>query len=92
MFRHNARHTGRSSYTGLAFKVYNIAGGFISSSPAIGADGAIYFGTVNDWLYALNPDASLKFSHDTGDWLFSSPAIAADGTVVYVQGGGTAGG
>jgi outer membrane protein assembly factor BamB len=83
MFRHDARHTGRSSYAGLAFKVYNIAGGFISSSPAIDADGTVYVGSDNNKLIALNPDGTLKWSYTTNDDVVSSPALADDGTVYF---------
>jgi outer membrane protein assembly factor BamB len=62
------------------------------SSPAVDADGTIYFGTGaylwTDWgsLYAFNPDGSMKWKRepDTGDNVFS-PAIGPDGTI-YVQG------
>jgi len=50
-------------------------------SPAIGNDGTIYVGS-NDWyLYAINPDGSLKWKFETGDWVKSSPAIGNDGTI-----------
>ena len=41
-------------------------GGGIDSSPAIGADGAIYVGSGDDNLYSLNPDGSLKWRYPTG--------------------------
>jgi len=50
------------------------------SSPAIAADGTVYVGSNDGYLYALNPDGTLKWRHQTGGPL-SSPAIAADGTV-----------
>src|SRR5207244_2139846 len=30
------------------------------SSPAVGPDGAIYFGSMNTFLFALNPDGSVR--------------------------------
>jgi outer membrane protein assembly factor BamB len=43
-------------------------------TPAIGADGTIYFGDVDHNLYALNPDGTLKSAFPTG-FTISSPAI-----------------
>lgn len=61
-------------------------GDMLESSPAIGADGAIYVGSNDGKLYALDPHAAVeadrvKWSYDTGDWIVSSPAIGADGTI-----------
>jgi outer membrane protein assembly factor BamB len=51
------------------------------SHPTIGADGTIYVGSLDNKLYAINPDGSLKWSYTTGHDVRSSPAIGADGTV-----------
>jgi outer membrane protein assembly factor BamB len=55
----------------------------IISSPAIGSDGTIYFGSLNDTLYALNPDGSLKWSYSTNRDIYSSPTIGSDGTIYF---------
>jgi outer membrane protein assembly factor BamB len=55
----------------------------IKSSPAIGSDGTIYFGSLNDTLYALNPDGTLKWSYSTNGDIYSSPAIGQDGTIYF---------
>jgi outer membrane protein assembly factor BamB len=55
----------------------------IVSSPAIGSDGTIYFGSLNDTLYALNPDGTLKWSYSTNGDIYSSPAIGSDGTIYF---------
>jgi outer membrane protein assembly factor BamB len=55
----------------------------IISSPAIGSDGTIYFGSLNDTLYALNPDGTLKWSYSTNGDIYSSPAIGSDGTIYF---------
>lgn len=57
------------------------SGGYIVSSPAIAADGAIYFGAQDRYLYALNPNGTLRWRFLTGDWIDSSPAIGSDGTI-----------
>jgi outer membrane protein assembly factor BamB len=51
------------------------------SSPAIGPDGTIYVGSQDNYLYAVNPEGTLKWRFQTGDVVRSSPAIAPDGTV-----------
>jgi len=53
----------------------------IVSSPAIGEDGTIYVGSLDDNLYAINPDGTKKWSFKTGDWVYSSPAVGLDGTI-----------
>jgi outer membrane protein assembly factor BamB len=51
------------------------------SSPAIAPDGTIYVGSQDDYVYAVNPDGTLKWRYLTGDVVRSSPAIAPDGTI-----------
>ncbi|MDP7011585.1 MAG: PQQ-binding-like beta-propeller repeat protein, partial [Verrucomicrobiota bacterium] len=63
-------------------KVWEFAtGGIVISSPAIGTDGMIYFGSYDDKVYALNPDGTKKWEFAAGGDVKSSPAIGADGTV-----------
>lgn len=60
--------------------------GSISASPAIGADGTIYYLDELGYLYALNPDGTRKWRFSLvglGD--YSSPTVADDGTI-YVGG------
>jgi len=84
MFGQNPQRTGRSPYSGPEvpkLKWSFTTGAEVVSSPAIGADGTIYVGSVDNNLYAINPDGSQKWSFTTGDWVSSSPAIGADGTI-----------
>ena len=53
----------------------------MKSPPAIGDDGTIYFGSWDDYLYALYPDGTLKWKLDCYSSISSSPAIGADGTI-----------
>ena len=53
----------------------------ITSSPAIGADGTIYFGSDDNFLYAINPDSTFKWRFGTGGAIKASPAIGNDGTI-----------
>jgi len=55
-------------------------------SPSVASDGTIYTGTAGGYLYALNPDGTLKWKsaviHNYGDSFFSTaPSIGADGTI-----------
>jgi outer membrane protein assembly factor BamB len=56
-------------------------GDWIASSPAIGDDGSIYFGSENDYIYALYPNGTLKWKYLTGIAVWSDPAIGDDGTI-----------
>jgi outer membrane protein assembly factor BamB/subtilisin family serine protease len=65
------------------------AGYSVYSSPAVGADGTVYFGSDDGFVYAANPDGSSKWSLTatgvgaTGGPFIdtASPAIGPDGTV-----------
>jgi outer membrane protein assembly factor BamB len=49
----------------------------------VGPDGAIYIGSYDKKLYAVNPNGTLKWSFATSNGVFSSPAIGADGAVYF---------
>ena len=88
MFRHDPQRTGRSPYKGTDIDMlkWNFeTGGDISSSPAIGSDGTIYFGSADKYFYAINPNGTMKWKLGIGDGAGSSPAIGSDGTI-YVGG------
>ena len=61
----------------------------VTSSPAVGSDGTIYFGSLDGYFYATNPDGSSKWESTVGTRTgivvdLSTPAIGADGTI-YVE-------
>ena len=57
-------------------------GGPVQSSPAIGADGTVYVGSHDKWLYAINGKTEVKlWEFQTAGSVRSSPVIGADGTV-----------
>jgi len=60
---------------------YRSSTGVVTSSPSIGIDGTIYYGSSDNSLVALNPDGSLKWWYFTGGPVTSSPAIGPDGTI-----------
>ena len=59
----------------------------IGGSPAIGADGTIYFDSNNGFLYAVTANGTEKWKFATSNELHGSPAIGADGTVYFAGGG-----
>ncbi len=77
-----------SAQSGTVLWTYD-AGATILSSPALGPDGAVYFGTSSG-LYAVTNTGSSA----SNQWIFaaeitsSSPAIAVDGTTYFCSGDG----
>ena len=57
----------------------------VSSSPAIGGDGTIFFGCDDGNFYAVTPAGQQRFIIPAGGPISSSPAIAPDGTVYFVS-------
>lgn len=53
----------------------------MASSPAIDAGGTAYFGSYDNYIYAVEKDGRLKWRFKTDAEISSSPAIGADGTV-----------
>ena len=77
------------SYTTLSSAV----AGAILSSPAVDADGVVYFGLEIGAAGSLNPrgrvlalrsDGTLKWSFDTPDWVDAAPLVGRDGDTIYV--------
>jgi len=84
MFKHDFWHSGYSEFIGTqssALKWSYPVGAEVSSSPAIGANGRIYFGSSDYSLYALEPDGDKAWSYATAGEIWSSPAIGVDGTI-----------
>uniref|UniRef100_A0A7V4KBS3 Cell surface protein n=1 Tax=Fervidobacterium pennivorans TaxID=93466 RepID=A0A7V4KBS3_FERPE len=59
----------------------------IYSAPAIGEDGTIYVSAR--YLYAVNPDGTLKWKYGPVGAFRNSPAIGKDGTIYVASEGGT---
>ena len=53
------------------------------SSPSIDSNGTIYVGNDNGYLYAINPDGSLKWKYCADLLVRTSPAIGTDGTIYF---------
>ncbi|MDP7012075.1 MAG: PQQ-binding-like beta-propeller repeat protein, partial [Verrucomicrobiota bacterium] len=57
-------------------------GGVVYSSPAIGSDGTVYVGSLDNKLYAINGKSGVKlWEFKTGDEVWALPSIGSDGTV-----------
>ncbi len=59
-------------------------GGAIYSSPVVGADGAVMIGSNDGFLYAFEPDGTLRWKIDLKDDVRSSPVLSSGDFVVYV--------
>lgn len=68
-----------------AYRVGNVNSD-LRGCPAIASDGTIYVGSLNNSLYAINPDGTLKWEFETLGIAWHSPAIGADGTL-YIGSG-----
>lgn len=56
----------------------------INSTPAVGANGLVYFGSDDFNLYALNASTgAVKWKYMTGGYVQGSPTIGSDGTVYF---------
>ncbi|MBI2263192.1 PQQ-binding-like beta-propeller repeat protein [Candidatus Berkelbacteria bacterium] len=92
-YKGNNKNTGLSPYdtsrnTGQ-LKWEFITGGMIDSTPAIGSDGTIHFGSYDGYLYAVNPDGSEKWKYAVAKnneraAVRGAVAIASDGTIYTV--------
>lgn len=77
-FRRDSRNTGYSPlpavYQGDQPWSFQTSKG-IFNTPVIDANGAIYIGSADHYLYALNPDGSLKWKYLTGGIIDSAAAL-----------------
>jgi len=85
MFHHDSSHSGYTPDQGPATNeslwVYE-AGDSVTSSPAI-VNGMIYFGSYDDYVYALDAGTGEeKWKYRTGANVYSSPAVLNN--VVYI--------
>ncbi len=83
-FRGDARNTAQASSVGPSQAALDwtfTTGAAVSSSPAIGPDGTVYFVSQDQKIYALNPNGTQKWQRLLGLTNSSSPAVASDGTI-----------
>jgi outer membrane protein assembly factor BamB len=58
-----------------------MTGAKIVSSPVVGFDGTIYIGSLDHYLYAINPDGSLLWKIDLDSGIYGGIALDGDGTI-----------
>ena len=58
-----------------------LTGAEVDSSPAIGADGTIYFSSTDGNLYALRADGTKLWQFQTGGYTEAAPVLDADGNL-----------
>ncbi|MBU1626105.1 PQQ-binding-like beta-propeller repeat protein, partial [bacterium] len=87
MFKRDFRHSGNSPHVGpqnplekWKFK----AAQKVSSSPAIGFDGTIYFGSDDGFLYTLLHNGTMIWVYNVYQPITSSPSIDSNG-VIYLS-------
>jgi outer membrane protein assembly factor BamB len=54
---------------------------WLDSTPAVAADGSVYFGSWEGVLYAVGSDGRKRWELKLGAFIASSPALGADGTI-----------
>lgn len=79
-----AGHSALVAYSRAGTQLWKIGlGGNAASAPAIGLDGLIHVGHMNnDWV-AVYPNGTIKWKYATGNRIVSSAAIADDGTIIF---------
>lgn len=79
----STRTTGALFTLSLNDSVWQFPTNFdVTSSPAVGSDGTVYFASFDSYVYAVNSDGSKKWQLLTSSpSLLASPAIGPDGTV-----------
>lgn len=60
-----------------------LVGAAVETSPALGADGTVYFGADNGKLYAATADLVKRWEFAANDVIDSSPVIGPDGTIYF---------
>ncbi len=58
----------------------------VDTTPAVGLDGNIYFGSASDELFAISSDGTLLWKFEASGDIVSSPTLAENGTLYF--GGG----
>jgi outer membrane protein assembly factor BamB len=87
--RHDLRNSGASDLPGIdpGTQPWSFgAGRGIFSTPAVGADGTVYFGSADNTLYGLDEAGQEVWRFDTGGIIDTAPALLDDETLVVGSG------
>lgn len=55
----------------------------IFGSPTVDRNGNVYFGSRDNFVYALTGEGELRWSFEAGDWVDSSPTLSFDEKTLY---------
>jgi outer membrane protein assembly factor BamB len=91
MYLHDPQHTGRSPYRGpQEGKVDWVfeTGQEVYSSPAIGANGTIYFGSKDGFLYAISSSGGMVWRVYIEAGTESSPLVSSSGNIYITSSAG----
>lgn len=84
-FGRDAQNTGRSSLAGPATAkqkfAYQPGSIYFKGGASFAADGTAYIGGQDDFLYAINPNGTLKWKFQIATSFRGTPAVGSDGTV-----------
>ena len=56
----------------------------MTSSTRVRADGSLYFGCLDGYFYAVNPDGSLKWKRNLREEIWFFPALLAGGKAIFI--------
>ncbi|MBN2289741.1 MAG: PQQ-binding-like beta-propeller repeat protein, partial [Candidatus Glassbacteria bacterium] len=84
-FGRDSRNSFRAAGTASAgsLKFYFETGNAVSSSPAFGADGGLYFGSWDEYLYAVSPQGFLQWKFKAAGAVSSGPVVGPDSSVYF---------
>lgn len=62
---------------------------YIQASATVSSKNVIYFGSINEYLYAVSPEGKLEWSFDAQGWIDNAPVIKSHRSqeIVYVAAG-----
>ncbi|HVQ01401.1 MAG TPA: PQQ-binding-like beta-propeller repeat protein [Candidatus Thermoplasmatota archaeon] len=83
---HDTKHTSLSPYNTSNMPAVikwrlNLGTGMVNGGITIDNNGILYFGSWDNYVYAVYPNGTIKWRYKVGAWVDSTPAIASDGTI-----------
>jgi outer membrane protein assembly factor BamB len=77
------RKGGVDAYTPEGKRIWMFELSDRATSPSIGDDGTLYFGSDDGRLYALYSDGHLKWKFSAGGAIRTSPALTSNGEIIF---------